>query len=148
MSIRGAGAASGAYSKGRVHGDSIVQDIVLLYALALVLLLVGGRLRAPATVSLILTGVLAGPGGFGLVGSEATVQTLSEIGIALLLFMVGLDLSFSEVRRLWRSVTVGGGAQMLGTMAGGGAVRGPVRSAPGSRRRCSSASSSPSPAPR
>ena len=100
-----------------MHGGSIVQDIVLLYALALVLLLVGGRLRAPATVSLILTGVLAGPGGFGLVGSEDTVQTLSEIGIALLLFMVGLDLSFSEVRRLWRSVTVGGGAQMLGTMA-------------------------------
>jgi CPA2 family monovalent cation:H+ antiporter-2 len=100
-----------------VHGGSIVQDIVLLYALALVVLLVGGRLRVPATVSLILTGVLAGPGGFGLVGSEATVTTLSEIGIALLLFMVGLDLSFGEVRRLWRSVTVGGGAQMLGTMA-------------------------------
>ena len=105
------------YSNGRVHGDSIVQDIVLLYALALVLLLVGGRLRVPATVSLIVTGVLAGPGGFGLVGSEATVTTLSEIGIVLLLFMVGLDLSFSEVRRLWRSVTVGGGAQMVGTMA-------------------------------
>ena len=105
------------YSKSCVHGGSIVQDIVLLYALALVLLLVGGRLRAPATVSLILTGVLAGPGGFGLVGSEDTVRTLSEIGIALLLFMVGLDLSFSEVRRLWRSVTVGGSAQMLGTMA-------------------------------
>jgi CPA2 family monovalent cation:H+ antiporter-2 len=100
-----------------VHGDSIVQDIVLLYALAFVALLAGGRLRVPATVSLILTGVLAGPGGFGLVGSEATVTTLSEIGIALLLFMVGLDLSFSEVRRLWRSVTVGGGAQMVGTVA-------------------------------
>jgi CPA2 family monovalent cation:H+ antiporter-2 len=100
-----------------VHGGSIVQDIVLLYALALVLLLVGGRLRAPATVSLILTGVLAGPGGFGIVGSKESVQVLSDIGIALLLFMVGLDLSFSEVRRLWRSVTLGGGAQMLGTMA-------------------------------
>ena len=88
-----------------------------MYALALVLLLVGGRLRVPTTVSLIVTGVLAGPGGFGLVGSEATVTTLAEIGIALLLFMVGLDLSFGEVRRLWRSVTIGGGAQMLGTIA-------------------------------
>lgn len=88
-----------------------------MYALALVLLLVGGRLRVPTTVSLIVTGVLAGPGGFGLVNSEATVTTLAEIGIALLLFMVGLDLSFGEVRRLWRSVTIGGGAQMLGTIA-------------------------------
>jgi len=100
-----------------VHGSSIVQDLVLLYALALVLLLLGGRLRAPVIVSLIATGVIAGPGGLGLVGSEETVTTLSEIGIALLLFMVGLDLSFSEVRRLWRKVVVGGSAQMLGTMA-------------------------------
>jgi CPA2 family monovalent cation:H+ antiporter-2 len=100
-----------------VHGSSIVQDLVLLYALALVLLLIGGRLRAPAIVSLIATGVIAGPGGLGLVGSEETVTTLSEIGIALLLFMVGLDLSFGEVRRMWRRVVVGGSAQVLGTMA-------------------------------
>ncbi len=100
-----------------MHGSSIVQDLVLLYALALVLLLIGGRLRAPVIVSLIATGVIAGPGGLGLVGSEETVTVLSEIGIALLLFMVGLDLSFGEVRRLWRKVVVGGGAQMLGTMA-------------------------------
>lgn len=100
-----------------MHGGSIVQDLVLLYALALVLLIIGGRLRAPAIVSLIATGVIAGPGGLGLVGAEETVTTLSEIGIALLLFMVGLDLSFGEVRRLWRRVIVGGSAQMLGTMA-------------------------------
>lgn len=100
-----------------MHGSFIVQDLVLLYALAIVLLLIGGRLRAPAIVSLIATGVIAGPGGFGFVGSEETVTALSEIGIALLLFMVGLDLSFSEVRRLWRKVVVGGGAQVVGTMA-------------------------------
>ena len=100
-----------------MHGGSIVQDLVLLYALALVLLLIGGRLRAPVIVSLIATGVIAGPGGLALVHSEETVTVLSEIGIALLLFMVGLDLSFGEVRRLWRKVVVGGGAQMVGTMA-------------------------------
>ncbi|HQZ41015.1 MAG TPA: cation:proton antiporter, partial [Vicinamibacterales bacterium] len=60
---------------------SIVQDIVVLYALAFVLLVVAGRLRAPAIVSLIVTGMLAGPGGFGLVGSEETVAILSEMGV-------------------------------------------------------------------
>lgn len=100
-----------------MHAPSIVQELVVLYALAFVLLLVAGRLRAPAIVSLIVTGVLAGPGGLGLVGSEETVTILSEIGVALLLFMVGLDLPFGDIWRLWRSMAVGGGAQVAGTMA-------------------------------
>jgi CPA2 family monovalent cation:H+ antiporter-2 len=99
-----------------VHAPSVVQDLVFLYALAVVFLLVGGRVRAPVIVSLILTGLVAGPGGLGLVQSEDTIALLSEMGVALLLFVVGLDLSFGEVRRLWRSVSVGGGAQVAGTV--------------------------------
>lgn len=104
------------YSKSDVPTHSIVQDIVVLYALAFVLLVVAGRLRAPAIVSLIVTGMLAGPGGFGLVGSEETVAILSEMGVALLLFMVGLDLPFGDIWRLWRKMALGGGAQVIGTM--------------------------------
>jgi len=100
-----------------VPSHSTLQDLIVLYALALVLLLIGGRLRAPAIVSLVLTGVLAGPGVFGLVGSQEQVATLSEIGVALLLFMVGLDLPFGDLGRLWRRAAAGGGAQMAFTMA-------------------------------
>ncbi|MDH4066071.1 MAG: cation:proton antiporter, partial [Acidobacteriota bacterium] len=96
---------------------SIVQDLVVLYALAFVLLLIASRARAPVVVSLIVTGMLAGPGGLGLVGSEETVTILSEIGVALLLFMVGLDLPFGDIRRLGRRMALGGSGQMLGTMA-------------------------------
>lgn len=99
-----------------MHG-TVIQDLVLLYALALLFVIVGGRLRVPVIVSLIATGILAGPGELRLVQSEETVALLSEVGIALMLFMVGLDLSFREVRRLWRRVVIGGGAQVAGTMA-------------------------------
>ena len=99
-----------------MHGQSIIQDVVVLYGLALVFLLVGSRLRLPGIISLIVTGVIAGPGGLGLVSSDESVRTLSEVGIALLLFMVGLDLSVHEIRRLWRNALLGGGAQMAGTM--------------------------------
>ncbi|MBM3781667.1 MAG: hypothetical protein FJW29_08340 [Acidobacteria bacterium] len=99
-----------------MHGQSIMQDVVVLYGLALVFLLLGSRLRLPGIISLILTGVFAGPGGVGLVSSDESVQTLSEVGIALLLFTVGLDLSVHDIQRLWRNALVGGGAQMAGTM--------------------------------
>ena len=100
-----------------MHETSILQDVVLLYALALIFLLIGARLRTPVIISLIATGIVAGPGGFGLVGSEETVTLLSEIGVALLLFMVGLDLSFAELQRSWRRCTIGGVGQMLLTIA-------------------------------
>jgi CPA2 family monovalent cation:H+ antiporter-2 len=99
-----------------VHG-AVIQDLVLLYALALLFVMIGGRLRVPVIVSLIATGIIAGPGELRLVQSEENVALLSEVGIALMLFMVGLDLSFREVRRLWRRVVIGGGAQVVGTMA-------------------------------
>jgi CPA2 family monovalent cation:H+ antiporter-2 len=100
-----------------VPAPSIVQDLVVLYALAFLFLLVLGRVRAPAIVSLILTGMVAGPGGLGLVGSEESVARLSEVGVALLLFMVGLDVPFGDLWRLWRGVAASGGAQILATMA-------------------------------
>ena len=98
-------------------GHSIVQELVVLYGLAFLFLLGLGRLRAPAIVSLILTGIVAGPGGLGLVESEENIATLSEVGVALLLFMVGLDVPFGDLSRLWRGMAASGGAQILGTMA-------------------------------
>ena len=100
-----------------MDGRALLHDLVVLYALALALLIVGGRLRLPTIVSLILTGVLAGPGMLGVVESEASVAALSELGVALLLFMVGLDLPFGDLLRLGRTVAVGGSAQVAGTMA-------------------------------
>jgi CPA2 family monovalent cation:H+ antiporter-2 len=100
-----------------VIGHSLIQDLVVLYALALPLLLIGGKLRAPAIASLILTGMLAGPGALGLVASQEEVATFAEIGVALALFTVGLELPFGDAWRLWRGVAAQGGAQMAGTMA-------------------------------
>ena len=56
-------------------GHSIVQELVVLYGLAFLFLLGLGRLHAPAIVCLILTGIVAGPGGLSLVESEESVAT-------------------------------------------------------------------------
>ncbi|MGE3189390.1 MAG: cation:proton antiporter, partial [Vicinamibacterales bacterium] len=96
-------------------GHGLLQDVVLIYAGAVVLLIVAARLRVPAIVALIASGVLAGPSGLGLVGSEADVEILAEVGIALLLFMAGLDFSVAELRRVWRRIVFGGAGQVLVT---------------------------------
>ncbi len=95
---------------------SLLQEIVLVYALAVTLLVVAGRLRIPSIVALITAGVLAGPSGLGLVPNQEDVERLSEIGVALLLFMAGLDFSIGELRRIWRRVVIGGVGQVAITM--------------------------------
>jgi CPA2 family monovalent cation:H+ antiporter-2 len=102
------------------HG--LLEELVLVYALAIVLLLIGARLRVPSIVSLISAGVIAGPAGGGLITSQEDVDLLSEIGVALLLFTAGLEFSITELRRMWRTIVPGGLAQVALTCAVTGAI--------------------------
>ena len=66
------------------------------------------RVRVPSIVSLITAGVIAGPRGFGLVTSQANVDVMAEVGVALLLFTAGLEFSLAELRRMWRTIVPSG----------------------------------------
>ncbi len=98
------------------HGP-LLQEVVLVYAVALALLIVAGRVGVPPIVALILSGIVSGPAGLRIVGAQADVELLAEIGIALLLFTAGLDFSVSGLRRTWRHIVFGGAAQMAITAA-------------------------------
>lgn len=100
-----------------MHTDSLLAPLLITYALALGLILLASRLRVPSIVALIGAGVLAGPAGFGIVSSREDVDLLAEIGIVLLLFMVGLEFSLAELRRAWWQVLAGGTLQVTITVA-------------------------------
>ena len=91
---------------------SLLADLILTYALALLLLMTAGRLRIPSIVALIVAGVIAGPAGAGIVKTQEDVDLLAEVGIVLLLFMVGLEFSIGELKRVWRLVVFGGTLQV------------------------------------
>ncbi|MEP6802783.1 MAG: cation:proton antiporter [Acidobacteriota bacterium] len=89
--------------------------LILLAALAAAWLV--HRVRQPPLVGFLGAGVLVGPYGLGLVRDVHVVETLAEIGVVLLLFTVGLDLSLSSVRRLGRIVAIAGPVQFFGVIA-------------------------------
>jgi CPA2 family monovalent cation:H+ antiporter-2 len=97
--------------------DALLRELILTYALALVLIVVLARLRVPPIVALIATGAIAGPAGIRIVRTQEDVQVLAEIGIVLLLFTVGLDFSLSDFRRMWQRVVGAGLLQIGGTAA-------------------------------
>ncbi|MDT8760958.1 cation:proton antiporter [Sphingomonas psychrotolerans] len=80
-------------------GLSLLHDGVPLLGFALVFVLIFRRLGLGATLGFLVAGAIVGPQVLGLVGDAESKLGIAELGIALLLFLVGLELSPT---RLWR----------------------------------------------
>ncbi len=65
------------------------------------------RFKQPAVMGYILAGVILGPGGLGLVESREFISLLAELGVLLLLFLIGMEISLRAIREVWKiAVTV------------------------------------------
>lgn len=95
----------------------ILADAVMVFGLSCAVIVASHKLRIPTIIGFLLTGVLAGPHCLGLVGASHEVEMFAEVGVILLLFVIGLELSLDELIRLKRPVFVGGAAQVLLTIA-------------------------------
>ncbi len=94
----------------------ILKEIVVIFGLSIGVIILCHRLRIPPIIGFLLTGLLAGPHGLGLVQATHEVEMVAEIGVILLLFVIGLEMSFDELLRLRKPVFLGGGAQVLLTI--------------------------------
>jgi CPA2 family monovalent cation:H+ antiporter-2 len=102
-----------------VDGHRLLFELFLLLAAGLVVSGILKRLGIPVIAGLLLAGVLIGPGGLRLVRGVEEVDRLSEVGVVLLLFGIGLELSLEKLGRLWRPILLGGTLQMGVTAASG-----------------------------
>jgi CPA2 family monovalent cation:H+ antiporter-2 len=94
-----------------------LRVLLVIFAVALVVVTALRRLGVPSIAGFIFAGALAGPRALGLIPDSHSVEILAEIGVVLLLFGIGLELSLSRVRRLWKLVIVGGALQVTLTAA-------------------------------
>jgi len=92
-------------------------DLLILLAAALLLGAVCERLRQNAIVGYLLAGMLLGPNAFNIISSGAQVRALAELGVALLLFTIGLEFSWRRLRRMGAVVLGGGALQVILTAA-------------------------------
>ncbi len=91
---------------------SILFDLTLLFAVAGVVLYISAKLKLPTIVGLLLSGLLVGPYGLGLVDAKSAVQEMADIGILLLLFTIGLEFSLKKLAETQRWIFIGGGLQV------------------------------------
>ncbi len=98
---------------------SVFEEVAALLAIASVVGLIGVAARQPLIVSFIAVGILVGPSGFGIVTGGIVVETLARLGIALLLFLVGLKLDINLIRSFGRVAVATGLGQVAFTSIGG-----------------------------
>lgn len=99
-----------------MHGADFLRDLVVVLGAAVIVVALLRPLRVPSIAGFIFTGVLAGPGVLGLVSSQGHVESLAEIGVVLLLFGIGLELSLDRLKRVWRAALIGGSLQVAATI--------------------------------
>src|SRR5918992_6032570 len=89
-----------------------LRDLVIIFGLSSGTLLLSHRLRLPAIIGLLLTGVIVGPYGLRLVHDIEVVEQLAEVGVILLLFTIGIEFSLKALISLRRIVGIAGTLQV------------------------------------
>src|SRR3990167_6084415 len=106
----------------------ILKEITLIFGVACLLGVMASFLRLPLIVAYLLTGIVIGPVGFNLIalGTDGmtTIQGLTNLGIAFMLFLVGLEIDIKQFRSAGLSIILISLWQVLLTFALGAIIAG------------------------
>src|SRR2546430_11444718 len=95
----------------------LFAEVIVLLAVATAGLVAGRALGLPSIVAYLVAGVLVGPGGLGLVSRSAAISELAGLGVALLPFGVGIEVSLGRLPRILPRMVASGALQVAGSVA-------------------------------
>ncbi|HEY9805748.1 MAG TPA: cation:proton antiporter, partial [Candidatus Obscuribacterales bacterium] len=90
----------------------LIVDLVSVLAAAAAGGLIAALLKQPALLGYLLGGVIVGPAGLGLIKELVQVETLAQFGVAFLLFALGVEFSFAEIKKV-QAISLGGGGLQI-----------------------------------
>lgn len=102
--------------------NNVFYEIAVILAIATAVGTLALWLRQPLIMAFIAVGILVGPAGLDLVHSSEQVELFAELGVALLLFVVGLRLDPQEISAVGSVAIIAGLAQILLTGCLGGLI--------------------------
>ena len=96
----------------------LIQDFAVVMIVAAVMVFVTHKLKQPMVIGYLLAGMVIGPftPPFSLIHEVGTINTLAEIGIIILLFVIGTEFPITKLRSVGRISMVVGIAESLGTL--------------------------------
>ena len=96
---------------------SVINELAICIVAAWLLSVVAQLLKQPLLMAYLLAGFIVGPLGLGLVQDRSAIETISQIGLILLLFMIGLEIDLKKILGTGKLITLTAAAQILGGCA-------------------------------
>jgi monovalent cation:H+ antiporter-2, CPA2 family len=91
---------------------SVLKDIVIIFALSSLVNYLFTKIKVPTIIGYLLTGVIVGPKLLAIIKSPSEIELMAEIGVVLLLFMIGMEFSLNHLFKIRRRVFLGGFLQL------------------------------------
>jgi monovalent cation:H+ antiporter-2, CPA2 family len=112
------GSSSQALSSSSLPSDLIVQDFAVVMIIAAIMLVITYKLKQPMVLGYIIAGMIIGPytPPFSLISNIETVNVLAELGIIMLLFVVGTEFPIAKLRSVGKISIIVALAESLGTL--------------------------------
>lgn len=92
---------------------SFLTEILLVLLMATVVAVIFEKFRLPTILGFLLTGVIIGPQGLGILSDSEHIRMLAELGVVLLMLTIGLEFSFERLRGMQNIAVIGGSLQIL-----------------------------------
>ncbi|OIP57709.1 MAG: hypothetical protein AUK34_09940 [Ignavibacteria bacterium CG2_30_36_16] len=96
---------------------TIIKDIVIILLVSIPIIFVFNKLKIPSIVGFLAAGMIIGPHGFQLISEITEIEVMAEVGVILLLFVIGLEVSIKQLMRMKKFLIIAGGLQLIGTIA-------------------------------
>jgi monovalent cation:H+ antiporter-2, CPA2 family len=95
-----------------MHQFAVIKDIVIILLVSVPIIFLFKKINLPSTVGFLIAGMIIGPFGFRLIREIEQVEVMAEIGVILLLFYIGLEVSFNKVYKIKKLFFNAGGLQV------------------------------------
>lgn len=86
----------------------MLTDITIILGLSVLVIYLFQRIKLPTILGFLMTGIVAGPYGLSLINASHEVEMMAEIGVILLLFIIGMEFSLKSLIAIKNTVLIGG----------------------------------------
>jgi monovalent cation:H+ antiporter-2, CPA2 family len=99
-----------------MDGLKFFTQLIIIFGFSIPVIYVFNKIKLPSIIGFLITGIIIGPFGLGLIDDTAGIQFLAEIGVAFLLFTIGIEIQLSRFLRNLSEILLTGGLQILLTL--------------------------------
>ncbi len=100
-----------------MHQFTIIKEIVIILLVSLPIIYLLKKINVPSILGFLAAGMVIGPYGLHLISDIENIQVMAEVGVILLLFTIGLEVSFGKLVKMRRMLFYAGLLQIVLTIS-------------------------------